>query len=59
MAFIHSTPSIFNGLANGTPILLLLIMDMNIVLMIWQDPQVQKVLFSNHLFQNLVTSKTL
>jgi hypothetical protein len=38
MAFIHSTPSIFHGLANETPILLLLIMDINIVLMIWQDP---------------------
>jgi len=38
MAFIHFTPSIFHGLANETPILLLLTMDITIILMIWQDP---------------------
>jgi hypothetical protein len=38
MAFIHCTPFIFNGLANETPILLLLTMDINIALIIWQDP---------------------
>jgi hypothetical protein len=38
MTFIHSTPSIFNGLANETDFFCFKIMDINIVRMNWQDP---------------------